>query len=184
MSSSHSVLLEFTKCFHPVGRQSSSSKIFVQPSGIPWPGSRCLHPVGRKTSPPEIFFQPCRMSWSYAKCFHPTGRKPSFQETFLQPCGISWSYTNNGNKLTHALSGNKKVGYKYLAWNCDRGFLSERKIDDLKVAINRHKPHLVGVSEIDLHRNENNLDHFATNYLSTEQLNEKLQIQGYKIFLP
>ena len=184
LSSSHSVLLEFTKCFHPVGRQSSSSKIFVQPSGIPWPGSRCLHPVGRKTSPPEIFFQPCRMSRSYAKCFHPTGRKPSFQETFLQPCGISWSYTNNGNKLTHALSGNKKVGYKYLAWNCDRGFLSERKIDDLKVAINRHKPHLVGVSEIDLHRNENNLDHFATNYLSTEQLNEKLQIQGYKIFLP
>jgi hypothetical protein len=48
------------------------------------------------------------------------------------------------------------VGYKYLAWNCGRGFLSEQKIDDLKVTINGHKPHLVGVSEVDLHRNDNN----------------------------
>ena len=129
-------------------------------------------------------FQPSGIPSNQPKCFDPVGRKLSFPEILFQPCGISWSYTNKGNKLTHALSGNKKVGYKYLAWNCGRGFLSEQKIDDLKVTINRHKPHLVGVSEVDLHRNDNNSDHFATNYLSTEQLHEKLQIQGYKIFLP
>ena len=52
------------------------------------------------------------------------------------------------------------------------------------MSINRHKPHLVGVSEIELHRNESNSDLFATNHFSTEQLHEKLQIPGYNIFLP
>ena len=106
-------------------------------------------------------------------------------EKFIQPCGIAWSYSNAGNKLVHALNGNiRNKGYKYLSWNCAKGFLSGHKLEDVKTTINRHKPELIGISEIDLFRNENNLDMFATNNLSTQQLHEKLQIQGYKIFLP
>ena len=39
------------------------------------------------------------------------------------------------------------------------------------------------MSEVDLRRNDYNSDIFATNNLTTEQLHQKLQIQGYKIFL-
>ena len=42
----------------------------------------------------------------------------------------------------------------------------------------------MGISEIDFYRDENNLDVFATNYLSTMHLYEKLKIPGYQIFLP
>ena len=83
---------------------------------------------------------------------------------------MSWSYHSSGNKLAHALNGNRRnMGYKYLAWNYARGFLSENKIDDLKIAINRHKPFLIGVSIVDLRRNDCNSDIFATNNLSMEQ---------------
>ena len=62
-----------------------------------------------------------------------TGTKPSTSWT-----GISWSFSNGGNRLVHALNGNKRnLGYRYLAWNCGRGFLSENKLDDLKLSINR-----------------------------------------------
>ena len=132
----------------------------------------------------------------------PISSKPSFQpngaslssqhwgtfwpqsDVYLQPSGIAWSYANDGNKLVHALQGNKRnPGYKYLAWNCGRGFVSERKIDDLKVTLNRHQPHLAGISEVDLYRNENNSDLSANNNFSTEQLHEKLHIKGYNIIV-
>ena len=138
----------------------------------------------------ESDFQPSGISSyqpkSQSVCsFHPCGFWRFNTEAPLQPSGISWSYLNDGNKLSHALQGNKRnPGYTYLAWNCARGFLSERKIDDLKITINRHKPHLIGISEIDLFRKENNSDLFATNNFSTEQLQEKLAITGYRIFLP
>ena len=136
-----------------------------------------FHPCGRISTVPL-----------HHPSFHPAGRRlwtKSFLELFFQPSGMSWSYPSSGNKLAHALNGNKRnIGYKYLAWNCARGFLSENKIDDLKIAINRHKPFLIGVSEVDLRRNDNNSDLFAKNNLTTEQLHQKLQIQGYTIFLP
>ena len=62
--------------------------------------------------------------------------------------------------------------------------MKEHKIDDLKVTIIIHKPHLIGVPEIDLHKNENNTDLTSTNNFSTDQLHEKLWIQGYRILLP
>ena len=53
-------------------------------------------------------------------------------EHSIRNCRISWPFSNSGNKLIHAICGNKRnVGYKYLSWNCGRGFLSEHKIDDL-----------------------------------------------------
>ena len=99
--------------------------------------------------------------------------------------GILWSTSNTVNSLMHALFGNKRnLGYKYLAWNCGRGFLSEWKIDDLKMTIQRHKPLVIGVSEVDLiHFNDNN-DDLAVNNLSTEQVYEKFYIEDYNIHLP
>ena len=160
--------------FQPGGILQLPSVVSSLPSRS---NSHNFHPYGRIST-----------VTAHHSSFHPAGRKwwtKSLQELFFQPSGISWSYPSSGNKLVHALNGNKRnIGYKYLSWNCDRGFLSENKIDDLKVAINRHKPFLIGVSEVDLRRNDNNCDIFATNNLTTEQLHQKLQIQGYKIFLP
>ena len=99
--------------------------------------------------------------------------------------GISWSSSNDGSGLTHSTNGNRRnVGYKYLSWNCGRGFISENKLEDLKMCIGKHEPHVIGVSEVDLKKNEDNWDDAATNYLSTGQLYEKLSINNYKLVLP
>ena len=85
----------------------------------------------------------------------------------------------------HALFGNKRnIGYKYLAWNCGRGFISENKIEDLKMTIERHKPLVIGISEVDLIRNDDNCDDEAINYLSTSQVLERYRIPEYSIHLP
>ena len=106
-------------------------------------------------------------------------------EHSIRNCRISWPYSNSGNNLIHAICGNKRnVGYKYLSWNCGRGFLSEHKIDDLKMTINRHRPHVVAVSEVDFLRCENNNDENANNNFSTNQLLEKTNIQDYTVYLP
>ena len=49
---------------------------------------------------------------------------------------------------------------------------------------NRHKPHFIGISEVDLRRNENNNNLRNNNEMSTEQLHDKLKIEGYNIILP
>ena len=148
-----------------------------------------IHPLGRLSNPEQHFDVSFQPSASSPITLHPSGRiiykLCSNLNLAFQPSGICWSYSNKGSKLAHAVNGNKRnTGYKYLAWNCARGFLKERKIDDLKVTINRHKPHLVSVSEIDLYRRENNSDINATNNFSSNQLHERLYIPGYKIFLP
>ena len=110
---------------------------------------------------------------------------PTWSPSPPPPRGIAWSAANSVNKLAHALIGNKRnMGYKYLGWNCGRGFLKEQKIDDVKMTIGRHKPHVVGVSEVDFFRYDHNNDDSATNNFSTEQLLEKLQIRDYNIHLP
>ena len=188
-------------CFRPSGR--SSCNLF-HPSGNIHSCSPTIMCDAHQTANSKSCNLPCCQPYlPHAICsssfFQPSGRydrpannKPSgilgsrhLLEIIFQPHGIAWSYCNQSNKLAHALQGNKRnLGYKYLSWNCARGFLSNRKIDDLKVTINRHKPQLVGVSEVDFHRNENNSNQEATNNLSTEQLFEKLNIPGYNLFLP
>ena len=173
--------------FHPTGSSSSSYPSF-HPSGSSSSSNPSFHPSGSTSSSNPSFHQP-GSPFSSKPSFQPNGASLSSQhwgtfwpqsDVYLQPSGIAWSYANDGNKLVHALQGNKRnPGYKYLAWNCGRGFVSERKIDDLKVTLNRHQPHLAGISEVDLYRNENNSDLSANNNFSTEQLHEKLHIKGY-----
>ena len=69
-------------------------------------------------------------------------------------------------------------------WNCDRGLLSQNKIEDIKKFASRHRPHFMGISEINLKRNENNFDENSCNILSTAQVHEKFRIDGYRIILP
>ena len=158
--------------FQPVGRSWSSSSLHCKSSSY----QHC-----QLAKPVPMSFHPFGISWSSSSL----SNKICIMEAVFQPVGMTWSYSNKGNKLAHALNGNKRnPGYKYLEWNCARGFLKEHKIDDLKVTINRHKPHLVAVTEVDLHRDENNHDLFSTTNFSTDELHEKLQIQGYNIFLP
>ena len=99
--------------------------------------------------------------------------------------GVSWPYLNISNNLSHSLYGNRRnIGYKYLSWNCDRGLLSKNKLDDVKLSMSRHKPHLVGILETDLHRNESNNDQNFSNTFSTKELYEKLKIENYTLILP
>ena len=87
-------------------------------------------------------------------------------------------------KLCHILFGNRtNFGYRYFSWNCGRGYLFKNKIEDVKQIAIRYKPHFMGISEVDLVRNEANAGNLYHEF-STDQLQEKLKIQGYKLFLP
>ena len=81
--------------------------------------------------------------------------------------------------------GNRRnIGYKYFTWNCDRGLLTKNKLEDIKCFAVDHKPDFMGISEIDLYRDENNFREQSTNTFSTQQVHEKFRIEGYKIYLP
>ena len=101
---------------------------------------------------------------------------------------VTWASSSclSMNKLWHILYGNRRnLGYKYFFWNCDRGFLSKNKIEDVKQVVSRHKPHFLGISEVDLTRNESiSHDNESNNEFTTEQAHERLKIEGYRIFLP
>ena len=64
----------------------------------------------------------------------------SQNQRFHDPCicvssnsNFIWVSSKERNKLSHSLEGNRRnLGYKYFAWICDRGFLKENKLADLK----------------------------------------------------
>ena len=98
--------------------------------------------------------------------------------------GLNWPYNSTSN-LAHYIYGNRRnVGYKYFSWNCDRGLISKHKIEDIKTFATRHRPHFMGISEVDLRRNESNCNLDSTNEFSTSQVHESLKIDGYRLILP
>ena len=98
---------------------------------------------------------------------------------------ISWNSNLSVNKRTHILNGNRRnLGYKYFSWNCDRALLSKNKIEDVRVFASRHQPHFMGISEVDLRRNENNNNDKSNNEFSTEQAQEALKIENYRLVFP
>ena len=62
--------------------------------------------------------------------------------------------------------------------------IGKNKLADIKVFAAKHKPNFMGIIEVDLRRNENNVNENSTNALSTIQVYEKLKIDGYKLILP
>jgi hypothetical protein len=96
-----------------------------------------------------------------------------------------WMTAKQMNKFCHMRDGNRRnPGYKYFSWNCDRGFLSGNKLEDLKCYAFRNKPHIISVSEVDLVRDEQNKNEKSTNRFSTEQVNKLFQIPEYSVILP
>ena len=95
---------------------------------------------------------------------------------------LNWGSSLSINKLCHIIYGNmRNDGYKYFGWNCDRGFLSRNKHEDVKIFAARHKPNVRSIAEMDLKRNELNCNDQSTNEFSSEQIHEVFKIDGYRI---
>ena len=179
-------------CFSQTPHSCSKLKnVFIQPCRTTSTLSfmylfiRILLPLSLLILSPDSLSSSTQFNKSTFSCMHSLKLENDFPLYPLWKSGISWSTTNDSNKLSHATNGNKRnIGYKYLSWNCGRGFISENKLEDLKMFIGRHEPHAIGVSEVDLKKNENNQDELASNNFSTSELYEKLSISNYRIFLP
>ena len=104
---------------------------------------------------------------------------------FHRKGGINYSFEANTNKLVHSLTGNRRnLGYKYFVWNCDRAFLSDNKMEDIKVFVEQKKPHVFSIIEVNIQRNEENKNLESKSQLSTEQVLDQFHIQDYNIILP
>lgn len=60
----------------------------------------------------------------------------------------------------------------------------KNKIDDVKFFASRYNPDRMGISEINLNRNEQNLNDKSISELSTEQVHDLFKIEKYNIILP
>ena len=102
---------------------------------------------------------------------------------------VRWSYsTSDTNKLSHALIGNRNTSYNIVSWNCGRALLGNADTDsqkfiDIKLFIQEKCPHLLAVIEADLHGENTTAPNRRTTF-STEEIREKLQIDGYSSFRP
>ena len=109
----------------------------------------------------------------------------TFENCTNRPLGLSGFCSSDINQICHSLTGNRRnIGYTYLGWNCDKGLLAQKKLEDIKIAAERHRPHVIGVSEVNFKRNEMNKDENSNTYFSTEQLNKRLAIPEYRLILP
>ena len=106
----------------------------------------------------------------------------------LSRTGISWSYlASSTNSIMHALVGNRNIGYKIGAWNCRRALLDSdgspsAKMTDIELYLQRHQLHLFAIIESDLHGPQSRVS--RKNPLTSHEIQEKLQIDGYSILLP
>ena len=83
------------------------------------------------------------------------------------------------NKLAHIVNGNitsksNKNDFKYCYWNCDRGFLTKEKIEDIKILAQNKNLDIIGISEVEL----------SFHKYTQEEIQEKFKIPNYKIFFP
>ena len=102
--------------------------------------------------------------------------------------GLKFIGGTNINKVMHAQNGNKRnLGYKIAAWNCNRGLLKSGdqdsdKLTEIKLFIEENKPHLLGIIESDLHGPNSRANRRTT--FTTDEIQEKLKIDGYSIYFP
>ena len=120
------------------------------------------------------YMEPHCMESESSTCMKPFPQRPQEFNMTLQY--VTWASSSclSINKLCHILFGNRRnLGYKYFFWNCDRGFLSKNKIEDVKQVVSRHKPHFLGISEVDLTRNESiSHDNESNNISARESINK------------
>ena len=103
---------------------------------------------------------------------------------------LKWSYISapDPNQLSHSIYGNKQTGYRLVSWNCGRALLlgteaESTKLTDIKQFIEKHEPHLFAVIECDLHGPNTTARNRVTTF-STQEVKDKLHIDGYSIELP
>ena len=104
-------------------------------------------------------------------------------------CMVRWSYAVTSiNLVMHALEGNRQNSYDLVAWNCNRALVLSTENDsatflDIKLYIQKYKPHMFAVIESDLHGPNTTATHRTTTF-TKETLKDKLYIEGYKIEFP
>ena len=102
-------------------------------------------------------------------------------QTSLWQSGLMGLNANATNQVCHSLNGNRKQqGLTVASWSCGRSVI--QKIDDIKLFIKKHRPHLFAISEADLH-GQNSLQ-FRRNTFTAEEIFESLEIDGYHVILP
>ena len=116
---------------------------------------------------------------------HPINHVKEGNNLTNPPTGMFGFSTTEVNKINHIMNGNRRnIGYTYMTWNCDKGYLNNKKIDDIKLAASMYKPEIIGVSEVKFKRDDNNVDDDKQNNLTTEQLKKKILITDYNTILP
>ena len=89
------------------------------------------------------------------------------------------------NKLVKIINGNrKKKGYRLALWNCGRGLLQNYgsgKLDEIRQFIESKHPHCFGIVESDLFGTNSQ---FNRRKYTSDEILEKLKIDGYKLELP
>ena len=109
-------------------------------------------------------------------------------ETVLRFLVYRWPYCLSSSALCRALFGNRRrLSYKFALWNCRKGLLSNQDFDtlkftDVKLFIAKHQPHAFGIIESDIHSPLSRSQRQCT--FSTEEVLDKLKIDGYNLELP
>ena len=90
------------------------------------------------------------------------------------------------NKIQKIINGNRRSqGYKLAVWNCGRGLVQEDfsiKLNEIKKFVESKKPHCFAIIESDFFSPQSDANR-ARKY-TTNEINENLKIDGYKIEFP
>ena len=131
--------------------------------------------------------------------FHPSQKqnvskmKNSEDDIFSKSCqhlnthNLSWAKLGcSENKLQKIINGNRRsVGYKLAVWNCGRGLVQDgfsHKLFEIKQFIESKKPHCFCIIESDFYSHTSPINRFRK--YSTDEIREKLKIDGYNIEFP
>ena len=90
------------------------------------------------------------------------------------------------NKIQKIINGNRRsVGYRLAVWNCARGLVQDgfsHKLHEIKQFITEKKPQCFGIIESDFYGHDSQV--FGVKKYTTNEIREKLNIDGYKIEFP
>ena len=109
--------------------------------------------------------------------------------TRIRNCqSFSWPFLGMTlNMIMRMVVGNRKLGYNLGVWNCRKGLVdvnneSTNKLMDVKLLLQQHDLHVLGLIECDLHGTGSRVR--RRNPISTKEINDSLHIEGYSIKLP
>ena len=90
------------------------------------------------------------------------------------------------NKIQKIINGNRRsVGYRLAVWNCARGLVQDgfsHKLHEIKQFITEKKPQCFGIIESDFYGHDSQV--FGVKKYTTNEIREKLNIDGHKIEFP